>query len=42
MQKIIVLLIAMFFVGTSYGAPAGQPTMAVLPFQLRNVHEITS
>ncbi|TXL22275.1 hypothetical protein BMR03_09190 [Methylococcaceae bacterium HT2] len=42
MQKIIVLLIAMFFVGTSYGAPAGQPTMAVLPFQLSQFIDTTN
>ncbi|WP_221902263.1 CsgG/HfaB family protein, partial [Bathymodiolus platifrons methanotrophic gill symbiont] len=33
---------AMFFVGTSYGAPAGQPTMAVLPFQLSQFIDTTN
>ena len=37
MQKIIVLLLALFFVQASYAAPARQPTMAVLPFQLSPV-----
>ena len=37
MQKIIVLLFALFFVAAAYGAPARQPTMAVLPFQLSPV-----
>ncbi len=37
MQKIIVLLLACFFVEVSHAAPAGQPTMAVLPFQLSPV-----
>ncbi|HIG64700.1 MAG TPA: hypothetical protein EYQ43_03875 [Methyloprofundus sp.] len=37
MQKITVLLLALFFVTEGYAAPAKQPTMAVLPFQLSPV-----
>ncbi|WP_428354474.1 CsgG/HfaB family protein [Methyloprofundus sp.] len=37
MQKILVLLLTLFFVSSSYAAPANQPTMAVLPFQLSPV-----
>ncbi|RLA23637.1 MAG: hypothetical protein DRQ62_06040 [Gammaproteobacteria bacterium] len=41
MQKFIVLL-ALFFVQTLYAAPARQPTMAVLPFQLSPVITTTN
>ncbi|WP_221895657.1 CsgG/HfaB family protein [Bathymodiolus japonicus methanotrophic gill symbiont] len=41
MQKNIFLLIALLFVPLAYGAPAKQPTMAVLPFQLSPVVDTT-
>jgi len=41
MQKIIALLFTLFFVGALYAAPARQPTMAVLPFQLNSVVGVT-
>lgn len=42
MQKIIVLLTALLFVPIAYSAPARQPTMAVLPFQLSPVIDTTN
>lgn len=41
MQKIIALLFTLFFVGPLYAAPARQPTMAVLPFQLNSIVGVT-
>lgn len=41
MQRIIALLLTSFFVGAVYAAPAKQPTMAVLPFQLNSIVGVT-